>query len=471
MFRQRLFWKLFLSFWAALLLFAFFVLYAASAYLDATRERYDTQDPRPRNESIFAVAQSAADNGFTALQQWARHVDETELVPVLVLDAREKDILGRDASARALGRLAFILKERAEDKARNRDAKESKDQDGKGKGRRSPLMLPDGREYWLVPDFQGATLSRLISRPRVVATQLVLATLIGAIVCLGLAAYLTASLRRLREATVAFGSGDFSHRVAPTLGRRRDEFFDLAQAMDTMAERIDALINSQRGLLRDVSHELRSPLARVQVAVGLARQRIGNQADAELLRIDNEMDRLNELIGRIIDFSRLDAGLNPVRHETLRLEQILADSIEDAQLEADRKQCLIKCDLPAEAMFDGDAQLISSAIENILRNAVRHSPENGTITVSLKQADKHWQIDIADQGSGIPEELQSKVFEPFFRVDDHRNPQGGIGLGLAIARQAVAAHHGNIALHNLISGGLLVTLQLPISSSSEKATS
>ncbi|HTJ96481.1 MAG TPA: ATP-binding protein, partial [Rhodocyclaceae bacterium] len=372
-----------------------------SAYLDATRERYDAQDPRARNESVFATAQAEAEKGLLALQQWTRHIDDTELVP----------------------------------------------------------------------DFQGATLSRLISRPRVVATQLVLATLIGAVVCLGLAAYLTASLRRLREATVAFGSGDFSHRVAPTLGKRRDEIFDLAQSLDTMAERIDALINSQRSLLRDVSHELRSPLARVQVAVGLARQRVGNLADEELQRIDSEMERLNELIGRIIDFSRLDAGLNTLRSESVRLEQLLADSIADAQLEADRKHCEIVAELPDEALFDGDVQLLSSAIENVLRNAVRHSPQNGLIKVTLKQLDSAWQIDISDQGPGIPPELLQKVFEPFFRVDDHRNPQGGIGLGLAIALKAIAAHDGSIALHNIKNGGLQVTLRLPISSSSEKATS
>ncbi|HEY1182295.1 MAG TPA: ATP-binding protein [Rhodocyclaceae bacterium] len=479
MFRQRLFWKLFLSFWVALLLFALGVLYAASAYLDATRERYDAQDPRARNESVFASAQTAADGGYAALQAWARHVDDTELVPVLILDAQEKDILGREPSARALARLAFLTKNYAQDQDRKqgplRDPEAGPNAEPPGARdhrppKRFPLLLPDGHEYWLVPDFQGATLGRLISRPRVVAAQLILATLIGAAVCLALAAYLTAPLRRLREATVAYGSGDFSYRVMPTLGKRSDEIVDLAQSLDTMAERIDALIASQRGLLRDVSHELRSPLARVQVALGLARQRIGSQADVELKRIETEMERLNELIGRIIDFSRLDAGLNPIHHDALRLEQLLADVAEDARIEAEAKQCTIATWLPQQAPFSGDAALLASAVENVLRNALRHSPVGGEVTLSLARSQGYWHIAIADQGQGIPDALQARVFEPFFRVDDHRNPQGGIGLGLAIARQAVVAHGGNIELKNRSEGGLQVTISLPEQLHQEKAS-
>ena len=198
MFRQRLFWKLFLSFWLALLLFAIGVLYAASAYLEATRLRYDAPNNRERGDPTFNVAQAAADAGLAELQNWARHADDSELVPMLVLNAQEKDILGRDPSSRALARLAFTLKNYKEDQEKGRPS------------RRQPIVLPDGQEYWLVPDFQSATLSRLILRPRVVATQLILATLIGAAVCLALAAYLTFPLRRLREASVAYGSGDFS---------------------------------------------------------------------------------------------------------------------------------------------------------------------------------------------------------------------------------------------------------------------
>lgn len=449
MLRQRLFWKLFLSFWLALLLFALGVLYAASVYLDATRARYDGPSGRNGGDPIFNVAQEAADTGHQGLQDWARHIDATELVPVLVLDANEKDILGREPSARALGRLAFMLKNH-------------RDGAGREHHRRPPVVLPDGREYWLVPDFQSASLSRLISRPHVVAAQLILATLIGAIVCLALAAYLTAPLRRLREATVAYGSGDFSHRVTPTLGRRRDEIVDLAQSLDTMAERIDALIAAQRGLLRDVSHELRSPLARVQVAVGLARQRVGDQADGELARIDAEMERLNELIGRIIDFSRLDAGLHAARHDELRLEQIVGDVAADVRMEAEAKGCILTTELPDQAPLRGDAALLASAIENVLRNALRHSPAGGEILLSLSREAAQWRIVIADRGPGIPEELHTRVFEPFFRVDDHRNPQGGIGLGLAIARQAIATHGGRIELKNRSGGGLEVSLCLPL---------
>lgn len=452
MFRQRLFWKLFISFWIALILFAVGVLYAASAYLDATRDRYGAS-PRDRNDPVFNVAQTAADAGVDTLKAWARHRDDTELVPVLVLDEQANDLLGREPSERALSWLAGVIKNFNEDRNNGRPV------------HRPPVVLPDGRQYWLIPDFQGATLSRLISRPRVVATQLVLATLISAAICLALAAYLTLPLRRLREAAGAYGNGDFSRRVAPTLGRRKDEIVDLAQSLDNMAERIDALIAAQRGLLRDVSHELRSPLARVQVAVGLARQRVGNQAENELARIDAEMDRLNELIGRIIDFSRLDAGLYVAQHEALRLEQIVTDVADDARLEADAKQCIIIANLPAVAPYVGDAALLASAIENVVRNALRHAPAGSEVELSLDSDTTGYTVTVADAGPGIPDEMLDKVFEPFFRVDDHRNPQGGIGLGLAIAKKAIAAHGGRIdlenrGLHNNDSG-LKVSLHLP----------
>lgn len=447
--RQRIFWKLFLSFWAALLLFAFGVLYAASAYLDAAREHYDVPNPKDRIEATQSTAQAVAAQGLPAFKGWIKHIDDTELVPLLALDDNGRDLLGREASARAQLRLDFLKRSFADDKP----------------DKRVPIAVAGDGRYWLVPDFQSATLSRLISRPSVVATQLVLATLIGAGVCLALAAYLVGPLRRLREATVAYGSGDFSHRVAPQFGTRQDEIVDLASAMDTMAERVDDLIQSQRNLLRDVSHELRSPLARVQVAVGLARQRVGNAADTELQRIDAEMERLNELIGRIIDFSRLDAGLHAPRREILRLDQIVADVVGDAQLEAGRKNCVIDARLATEATVVGDAQLLSSAIENVLRNAVRCSPAGSRIDVGLDRGDSNWLIRIADRGPGIPPTLLERVFEPFFRVDDARNPQGGTGLGLAIARRALAAHGGSIELKNREPEGLQATLRVPANES------
>jgi signal transduction histidine kinase len=191
---------------------------------------------------------------------------------------------------------------------------------------------------------------------------------------------------------------------------------------------------------------------------------IAEQAGDELERIDREMERLNELIGRIIDFSRLDAGLNAARRDELRLEQIVADVVNDVRLEADAKGCSISFRAPDQADCTGDAALLASAVENILRNALRHSPAGGEIQVGLDRDEKQWRIVITDQGAGIPAELHARVFEPFFRVEDHRNPQGGIGLGLAIARQAIAAHGGNIEVKNRSEGGLEVSLYLPITS-------
>jgi signal transduction histidine kinase len=180
------------------------------------------------------------------------------------------------------------------------------------------------------------------------------------------------------------------------------------------------------------------------------------------------MERLNELIGRIIDFSRLDTGLQAARRDELRLEQIVTDVASDVRLEADAKGCTVTTDLPESAPYRGDAALLASALENLLRNALRHSPVGGDMAVKLRRDTTQWVLSITDQGPGIPEELQTKVFEPFFRVDDHRNPQGGIGLGLSIARHAISAHGGSIGLKNRntgnTGGGLEVNLHLPVTS-------
>ncbi|HYP68540.1 MAG TPA: ATP-binding protein [Thiobacillaceae bacterium] len=444
----RLFWKLFLSYWAALILFAAGTLIAASSYIEHTRAGHDKLDPQQRFQSHLRDARAAAARGIDNLKHWASRIDGDELVPLLLLDRDGHDLLGRETPERSLIRLQRL---RMREQLNATDSRE--------------IRLADGREYWLVPDFEGATLRRFISRPRVMAVPLVLAALVGGLVCLLLARYLTSPVARLRRATQAYASGDFSQRASPALGGRRDEIVDLAHAMDDMAERLDLMLKSQSALLRDVSHELRSPLARVQAALGLARQRGG--AEGELDRIERETERLNELIGAILSFSRLESGVRTPARELIDLDQLLAEVVSNANLESKQRQVRVQSVDVAQAPYLGDPLLLHSALDNILRNAVHHAPENSAIEVSLttdteQGAKGGYIIRIRDHGPGVPEDMLDHIFQPFVRATAPQAGQaGGIGLGLAIARRAVEAHNGTVRAENHPDGGLLVTVCLP----------
>lgn len=446
---HRLFWKLFISYWVALILFAAGTLFAASVYLEKTRAQHYADRNGRQNTQVEEARRAADENGYAGLRRWAEENDNRELVPFLVLNRDGQDILGRDVPPRVMQHFHrhLLLSPHSRNPALPSP----------------PLVRIDDQIYWLIPDFQAASLGRFVSRPRVLLVPLLLAALVGALVCGLLARYLAAPIERLRQATVKYAAGDFSHQVGPTLGQRRDEIVDLAFAMDHMAKRLDTLIQSQRTLLRDVSHELRSPLARVQAALGLARQKTGENGKKELDRIEQEADKLSELIGEILTFSRLDTGLSPLANDAIDLHQLVAETVEDAQLEADMLGCGIVL-LPLEPVqLNGDAVLLHSAVENILRNALRHTAPGSQVEVSLQRHSAGLcTISIRDHGPGIPENKLKEIFEPFVRLDEARSSQaGGFGLGLAIARRAAERHGGSIRAENLPSGGLVMHINLP----------
>ncbi len=446
---HRLFWKLFISYWVALILFAAGTLFAASVYLEKTRAQHYADRNGRQNTQVEEARRAADENGYAGLRRWAEENDNRELVPFLVLNRDGQDILGRDVPPRVMQHFHrhLLLSPHSRNPALPSP----------------PLVRIDDQIYWLIPDFQAASLGRFVSRPRVLLVPLLLAALVGALVCGLLARYLAAPIERLRQATVKYAAGDFSHQVGPTLGQRRDEIVDLAFAMDHMAKRLDTLIQSQRTLLRDVSHELRSPLARVQAALGLARQKTGENGKKELDRIEQEADKLSELIGEILSFSRLDTGLSPLASDLIDLDQLLLEMIEDARLEANMLGCSIAVGQIESVRLTGDAALLHSAVENVLRNALRHTGTGTTVEVSLrKERSSDCTIDIRDHGPGIPADKLKDIFEPFVRLDEARSSHnGGSGLGLAIARRAVERHGGTIEAGNLATGGLRMRIHLP----------
>jgi two-component system sensor histidine kinase CpxA len=303
----------------------------------------------------------------------------------------------------------------------------------------------------------------LVSIPGLLA-----ALLISGLVCLGLAGYLSAPVRRLRTATQALAAGNLGIRVG-AIGLRGDEMGGLSRDFDRMAERLQSLIEAQKDLLRDVSHELRSPLARLQAALGLARRRAEGRADEELDRIEREAERLNELIGQILSLTRLAVEDDERMREPIELAALVDTIARDAAFEAEQTRRRVEVVETAPVTLTGNPELLHSAIENVVRNAVHYTREDTAVEIALSretggEADGGAAvITVRDHGPGIGAAYLQRIFEPFFRASESRDrASGGYGLGLAIARRAVELHGGTISAANEPTGGLKVVIRLPL---------
>jgi two-component system sensor histidine kinase CpxA len=283
----------------------------------------------------------------------------------------------------------------------------------------------------------------------------VLAIGISGLGCAWLALQLTRPVLRLREGVRAIAAGDLDVRMGPDLAARKDELGGLARDFDSMADDLRAHIASKEELLRDISHELRSPLARLRLASGLARDRA--RRDGALDRIDREVERIDQMIGQILRFSRLGSGPAP-NHEPIDLAELLEECVEDAGIEADVEGKAVELELAAAPWVVGERAQLRSAIDNVLRNAVRFTPPGAATRVALRADEALAVIEIGDPGPGVAEADLPRLFEPFFRGE----PSEGVGLGLAIASRIAALHGGCIEAANQAPTGLRVTLSLPL---------
>lgn len=289
---------------------------------------------------------------------------------------------------------------------------------------------------------------------------------ISVIGCYGLALYVTSPIIKLGRAARKFATGDLSVRVRPEIGNRKDEISGLADDFDVMAGRIETLINAQRNLLRDISHELRSPLARLNVALELCRQRSDKEMEKSLDRISRESDRLNELIGQILTLKRYESGIPQPDLQTLNLTKLIREVVEDADFEAqgaNRAVKLVDCD---DCSIRGEEESLRRAVENVVRNALKYTAEGSEVEVSLvspkRRGESQVAITVRDHGPGVPETEIPHLFEPFYRVGDDRDRlTGGVGIGLAITDAAVRFHGGKVTAANAADGGLIVIITLP----------
>lgn len=293
-----------------------------------------------------------------------------------------------------------------------------------------------------------------------------LTVVVSGIVCFLMARSIARVLQDVRDASHRLAAGDLNARAAPAVASRRDEIGDLVRDFNAMAGRIEALVGSHRQLLSDMSHELRSPLARLNVALALARRRAGDAVQGDLARIELEAERMNELIGRILSLARAEHSAQPEASEAFELSDVVQQVSDDAQFEATQQDKAVTLRVVADATLVGQPQLLASAIDNVVRNGVRYTPAHSSVDVVVDATTTDALVRVRDHGPGVPPAELERMFVAFHRVEADRSPQsGGVGLGLAIAQRAVGVHGGTITAENHAEGGLEVTIRVPRESS------
>ena len=453
----RLSLRIFVSFFVAMLVIGAGAILITWWLLAARQD----ENAMPLREAASRAAAALAHGGRPALVDWLREDAAIRRDrPLLVIDDEGRELLGRRLPRYAAGAMRWA-------------APPLRLEDAPGVVLRPPERLPvlmaaDGTRYrLLLPPRRPRNTAQSFVLPDARVPLLLLAVAVTALLSFALARSLTRPIRDLQRATQALSGGALDTRVAAATRGRRDELGQLAASFDAMAARLATLIEVREQLLRDVSHELRSPLARMRLATGLARQS-GADIPRQLERLETEIERLDELIGRVLDIARLDSGAGAITVERLDLVELVDRLAADARYEAEAsgrrigwQPTLTSC--PIEA----DPAWLGAAIENVVRNALRHTPAKTEVAITLQTTPGAAAITITDSGPGVPEAELSRIFEPFHRVATARDrSSGGAGLGLAIAARVMRAHGGSIEAVNRrdatgAARGLAVTLRLP----------
>ena len=336
------------------------------------------------------------------------------------------------------------------------------------------IVGPTGRPHVVIvsfpqPSLMYSPLSDFLSEDlgRDGAIRLVAILVVAGALCFWLARQITSPIDKLRAATRELANDHLATRVDRTILSRGDELADLGNDFDRMAERIETLVGAQRRLLSDVSHTLRSPLARLNLALGLARQQANPEVFGHLDRIERETDRLNKLIGQLLTMARVESGLDQGAQKLFDLGTLVEEVAADGDYEARSRQCVVQLRQPAPCMVEGVREMLRTAVENVVRNAVHHTAERTPVEIGLDcldaESDPRAVITIRDHGTGVPESALGDLFTPFHQVPDAAHVAAdSTGLGLAITERAFRLHGGAVAAANAPGGGLVVTLQLPM---------
>lgn len=455
---RSLFLKVFLWFWLAM------ALVILALVLTSELTRPDEAFPRDSliDKYTTFIAQDAAlayeREGQTGLVSFLQNVERQTGVRPRLYDAEGRELSGLGPQPGATDLIARTEGNREAGPIRN----PSRAQPLIG----FPVSIGEGRRYVFIiqpaprPAPPRGALWALI--PRILAVLLT-----AGLLCYLLARYIASPVVKLRAVTKQVAGGDLSARVGPLLGTRRDELAEMGRDFDQMAAKIETLMTSQQRLLRDISHELRSPLARLNVALDLARRRAGDKATGALDRIERESRRINEMIGQLLALIRGESDADGLQQEMVDLSRLVTEVSEDADFEARGKNRTVRVLASDDCRTRGAYLLLRSAIENIVRNAVHYTDEGTAVEVSLQcqsvDGDGHSVITVRDHGPGVPEETLADIFRPFYRVEEARDPDsGGTGLGLAITARSVSLHHGTVRAFNAPDRGLIVEMRLPV---------
>ena len=449
---RSLFLRFFISFWV---LIGIIVGGAAiSGFLYAERLQATIEDFEV-GESMLEASAILASGGREALVGWMRELPRDDGVIVFIVDADGRDIAGRDvpfAVERYFQRHQARL---------HTDRVGEVDQRSHRRYRRLPhLTAPNGDVLTMLVT-PARSRNSFMNWPNAQYWLLAFALLASGFVSYALAATFSRPVHKLRDATVALADGNLDVRVGDALGKRRDELGMLGRDFDAMAEKLQRAAEQQTELSRNISHELRSPLARMRVALELARRKSGELKELDRLEMDAE--RLDSLIGQILSYTRLDSDLS-TSGEPVDLHDLLSEVIENVEFEYGNPGRISIAALPEPGtVVHGRRGALISAFENVLRNAMRHGAEAGTVSIDTTVNADNLAITIADDGAGVAEEDLPRLFEPFFRTkaSAESGANSGTGLGLAIAERAITLHDGRIEAMNGESGGLVVRITLP----------
>jgi two-component system sensor histidine kinase CpxA len=447
---RRLFWRIFALFWASSMTLIVAITWNTSYIfenekipgLDITRLE------SVLNEQLRGAGRALREGGVSELQNVA-DVAKQRGITIYVLDADNRDLLRADVPAEVLDSISHAVEDAQGLHANRR--------------RIHPIVLGDGKRYISVAEYQDPPLLRMLyRRPNIFWKQVAIAGFISAAFSLILAAYIATPLSRIRTSARRVARGDLDARVGQLPFGRSAEMLSLASEFDQMAARLKELVEGQRRLIRDVSHEMRSPLARQRVALELARAQVSGDARLQLERIERESERLEEMIAQAIQLSRMEMT-PPSKVENVALDTLVADIATDAAFEAQAQKCSLHIAQSAPLQVRAESDLLASAIENVVRNAVNYTSPASTVRICLDRIDGQARLRVIDAGPGVPAADCARIFEPYFRTDEARQRKsGGSGLGLAIAKRAVERQGGRIRALNADGGGLEVEILLPL---------
>jgi len=457
---RTLFWKIFISFWSVVAIFIVIAVLLSGRL--PLRQTVDNNASAMYSQSLV---QTYAVGGKVQLYRYLQQFKRTSGGEAYLLDGAGNEVAGQNlpsptkelaARAQLEGKLESVVVEGKQFFAR-------------------PIVTSSGATYVAVVGFpRRADEFPPPPGPQRPLRDLAIAIIISGIVCFWLARYLTAPIVRLRNAAQELSKGNLAARAKKNnVDHRRDEIAQLVQEFDQMAEQIESLMYAQKRLISDVSHEFRSPLTRINLAVELIRNVDSPGVSTAIARIEQETERLNGMVGKLLTLSRMEAGQELVEKTDVELGDLLRHVVEDADFEARNRNCRVILYEAGECHAVGSPELLHSAVENIVRNAVRYTADQTEVEVRLvckaSDANSEAVVKIRDHGPGVPESSLQQLFRPFFRLDESRERKtGGVGLGLAITQRAVRLHGGEVSASNAPGGGLEITITFPATSSAPR---